>query len=182
MCVEQRGGARASAATRSQIVETASRSCGAWLAGMLRMNPARRTLLLSLSAAALSALIVLLIPRRVSEPPHPLPVADYLPPASRESLHRHMNRHGADLLELSWAVVLLDDDVTAARAERLAAEPALAPLEGVPQRFYPLQNELQSAAVQLGQAARAHDGGGIARAYGRLAATCAACHRVYLRR
>jgi hypothetical protein len=92
-----------------------------------------------------------------------------------------MNRHGADLIGLSWEVLLLEDEAVAARAERIASRPMLAAgLPGMPQRFYPLQNEMLAAAVRLGQAARSRDHELTAQAYGRLAASCVACHRVYL--
>lgn len=147
------------------------------------MGHARTTFLIPILTAALAAAVVLLIPRRASDPPRKLAQPDYLDQTARAEIHRHMNRHGTDMIELSWDVVLLDDDATAACAERVAREPALAPgVNGLSRRFYALDDEMLAAAVNLGQAARSHDGAAISQAYGRLATTCVACHRLYLRR
>lgn len=118
-----------------------------------------------------------------------LPAPEHLPSAARSVLKKRMERHGRDMGELMWAVLLLDYDTTQKLAQEVATEPLLArPLRGdaselnslLPERFFTLQDELKTHAAALARVAPRHEPEAMAEAYGRLARTCVACHQVYL--
>jgi hypothetical protein len=150
------------------------------------MSSTRVTAFSTALAAIIAAALAIVIERHTAEPK--LPEPGYLPGDALDALHRHMNHHGADMTELAWDVILLDYDATRARADRVAAEPALANgltdgarlRQVLPNRFYQLQDDMLAAAVGLSQAALSRDSHAMATAYGRLATGCVDCHRVYL--
>ena len=118
-----------------------------------------------------------------------LPPPEHLPSAARSVLKQRMERHGRDMGDLMWAVLLLDYDTTQKLARQVSTEPLLArPLSGdaselnalLPERFFTLQDELKTHAAALARVAPRHDPEAMAEAYGRLARTCVACHQVYL--
>ncbi|HEX2573149.1 MAG TPA: cytochrome c [Polyangia bacterium] len=126
---------------------------------------------------------------RPTEAQRHLPTPEHLPSAARSILKKRMERHGRDMGELMWAVLLLDYDTTQKLAQQVATEPLLArPLAGdaselnslLPERFFTLQDELKSNAATLARVAPQRDPEAMADAYGRLAHTCVACHQTYL--
>jgi cytochrome c556 len=126
---------------------------------------------------------------RPTEAQRHLPTPDHLPSAARSVLKKRMERHGRDMGDLMWAVLLLDYNTTQKLAQQVATEPLLArPLSGdaselnalLPERFFTLQDELKTNAAALARVAPRHDPEAMAEAYGRLARTCVACHQVYL--
>lgn len=128
--------------------------------------------------------------RRAEPPPPPrraLVRREPLPELARELLKKRMGRHGKDLERLTAAAVALDYDDAAASADAIAHEPRISRPEAMldtanslfPERFFELQDVLLVEAAALGAAARARDAEETSAAYGRLSATCVACHAVY---
>ncbi len=118
-----------------------------------------------------------------------LPTPSYLPELAREFLRRRMQRHGRDMQELLFAVVLLQREVARDTATRIAEEPRLARPEiadedilnkALPPRFFVLQDELRDRAKAVAEAARKGDDKQLGAAWSRLAETCVSCHSVYL--
>lgn len=113
----------------------------------------------------------------------------YLSPIARQLLKQRMQRHGRDTLALVQAVLFLDHPTTGRLAAELAAEPRLTrPIAGgdddvnaaLPERFFVLQDELRSRALDLVEAARAPDHVQLAARLGALTQTCVSCHSTYL--
>lgn len=113
----------------------------------------------------------------------------YLSALARQLLKRRMQRHGAEMLALLQAVVLLDHETTRRLAAELAAEPRLTrPIAGgaddlnasLPERFFVLQDELRSRALDLAGATRQAGAPELARRLGEVTQTCVACHTTYL--
>jgi cytochrome c556 len=108
---------------------------------------------------------------------------------ARSVLKKQMGRHGKDLESLLAAVVALDHDLTAAVADRIAGEPRIARPGSelgtanalFPERFFQLQDALHDEASRLAASARARDDEALGGSFGRVAATCVACHSVYVR-
>lgn len=109
--------------------------------------------------------------RRLAEP-------DHLTEAQRAALKDGMGRHGDDMTDLMFAVVLLDHGTAARTADALAASPAVD--TGLSKQFATLQAEMKARAAQVAAAATAKDDARLSESYGRLAESCVACHRVYL--
>ncbi len=120
-----------------------------------------------------------------------LATPSYLPELAREFLRRRMQRHGRDMQELLFAVVLLQREVARDTATRIAEEPRLARPEvsdgddnvlnkALPPRFFVLQDELRDRAKKLADAARRSDDKALSSAWSKLSETCISCHSVYL--
>lgn len=118
-----------------------------------------------------------------------LPEPDYLLPLARRVLNERMKRHGHDMPQLMLSVVLLQRDVAAEAAKRIANEPlVMRPPPGddsllnsaLPPRFFVLQDELRQRAKALSDAADQKDDKALAVAFGQLTETCVACHSAYL--
>ncbi|MBX7117234.1 MAG: hypothetical protein K1X64_23150 [Myxococcaceae bacterium] len=102
-----------------------------------------------------------------------LPEPDYLLPLARKVLHERMERHGRDMPQLLLSVVLLQRDVAASTAARIANEPRVSrppPADdfalnrALPERFFVLQEDLRQRAKAVAE----------------LTQTCVACHSAYL--
>lgn len=113
----------------------------------------------------------------------------YLSPLARQLLKTRMQRHGADTLALLQSVLLLDHPTVQRLATELAAEPRLTrPIAGgeddlnaaLPERFFVLQDELRSRALDLAEAARRPDNAQLSDRLGELTKTCVSCHATYL--
>jgi hypothetical protein len=108
----------------------------------------------------------------------PLREPDRLTETQRTALEDAMGRHGDDMTDLMFAVVLLDHATAAQLANALAESRALD--ASLSARFVALQADMKSRAAQVSAAAAAKDDARLSQAYGRLAESCVACHRVYL--
>lgn len=137
------------------------------------------------------ATTLLLIPsRRLGRDQH-LATPDHIPDAVRSALHQRMERHGNDMVDLSWSVVLLKYDLVERLAARIASEPPVARSLGdvetpinaaLPTRFFELQDQLLAQTKQLAAAAQANEPDRLATAYAGVAGTCVTCHALYLAR
>ena len=125
----------------------------------------------------------------VSAPKKNLGAPSYLSALARQLLTQRMVRHGRDMLALVQSVLLLDRETTQRLAAEIAAEPRLTrPIAGgaddvnaaLPERFFVLQDELKSRAVELAEAARAADDTRLAARLGEVTQTCVSCHSTYL--
>ena len=126
----------------------------------------------------------------ISPPRTPPALApDYLSEASRARLRQRMARHGEDMSELLRAAVLLQRQVAAAAAKRIATAPKLSrPVVGgeedvsaaLPERFFVLQDALRNQAARVGEAALAADDAKLATAFAALTETCITCHAAYV--
>jgi hypothetical protein len=118
------------------------------------------------------------------------PAPDALPGEIRALLGPRMQRHGDDMEELLWAVLLLSRDAAADIAEDMASEPRVAPPTAdmdlansrVPPRFLALQQQLFVQTRALRDAAARSDDPAMAEAFGALSSTCVQCHTAYLGR
>lgn len=113
----------------------------------------------------------------------------YLSPLARQLLKQRMKRHGQDMLSLVQAVLFLDHQSTQRLASEVAKEPRLTrPIAGgaddvnaaLPERFFVLQDELRSRALDLQQAAQGPDNAQLAVRLGEMTQTCVNCHSTYL--
>lgn len=128
-------------------------------------------------------------PRTPGDSAARLPEPDYLLPLARKVLRERMERHGRDMPQLLWSVVLLQRDVAAETADRIAKEPRVSrPPPGddstlnraLPERFFVLQEHLRQRAQALSEAAKGKDDSALASAFSQLTETCVACHSAYL--
>jgi hypothetical protein len=112
-------------------------------------------------------------------PPEPLA------PAARALLKERMAAHARDMGELVSAIMLLEYDGIAARADKIAADVNLSrPTTNdatelnasIPEKFFVRQDDLKAAAHNLAEAARSRNPYQVADAYGRVSATCVRCH------
>ncbi len=137
------------------------------------------------------AATLLLIPsRRLGRDQH-LATPEHIPAAVRAALHQRMERHGNDMVDLSWSVVLLKYDLVERLAGQIAGESPIARSLGdvetpvnaaLPARFFELQDHLLAQAKQLADAAHTAEPDRLAIAYAALARTCVSCHALYLTR
>lgn len=113
----------------------------------------------------------------------------YLSPIVRQLLKQRMARHGVDMLALVQSVLFLDHQTTQRLAGEIAAEPRLTrPIAdgladvnaALPERFFVLQDELKSRAIDLADASRSSDHAQLAARLGELTQTCVSCHAAYL--
>lgn len=113
----------------------------------------------------------------------------YLSPLARQLLKTRMQRHGADTLALLQSVLLLDHPTVQRLATEVATEPRLTrPIAGgeddlnaaLPERFFVLQDELRSRALDLAEAAKKPDNAQLSDRLGELTKTCVSCHATYL--
>jgi hypothetical protein len=141
-----------------------------------------------LSAIGLGA-ILLFVPSRTLRPDLHLASPTQISEVVRTALHKRMERHGNDMVDLSWSVVLLKYDLVARLARHIADEAPLGrPLNEVdthinaalPPRFFELQDQLMAATKMLESAATAGDPDRLARTYSSVAQTCVTCHALYL--
>ena len=149
----------------------------------------RHLWLLPVLAAIGVGAVLLFVPSRSLRPDLHLATPTNIPDVVRTALHKRMERHGNDMVDLSWSVVLLKYDLVARLARHIADEAPLGrPLNDVdtpvnaalPTRFFEIQDQLIAATKQLESAATARDPDRLARTYSSVAQTCVACHALYL--
>ncbi len=118
-----------------------------------------------------------------------LEAPSYLSPLARQLLKTRMHRHGADTLALMQSVLVLDHATAERLATELATEPRLTrPIAGgeddlnaaLPERFFVLQDELRSRALDLAEAAKRPDNAQLSDRLGELTKTCVSCHATSL--
>jgi cytochrome c556 len=118
-----------------------------------------------------------------------LEAPSYLSPLARQLLKQRMKRHGTDMLTMVRSVLFLDHETTQRLASELAAEPRLTRAiaggsddlnAALPERFFVLQDELRSRALELSAAAREGDDAKLAARLGEVTQTCVSCHSTYL--
>lgn len=127
--------------------------------------------------------------KKAAAPKTGLGTPSYLSQIARQLLTQRMLRHGRDTLNLVQSVLFLDRETTQRLAAEIAAEPRLTrPIAGgaddvnaaLPERFFVLQDELKSRALDLAEAARSPDNEKLAKRLGELTQTCVSCHSAYL--
>ncbi len=130
-----------------------------------------------------------LVARAQQKPPAPDPALmppEKIPTESEARLTDRMKRHGADLLELTHAVTVLDRRAIASTADRIRLDTALTlRVDGGvvnDARFQQLDQQLRERVTELATAARKYDDAALAPAFGRAMETCVRCHVSYLRR
>jgi cytochrome c556 len=134
-------------------------------------------------------------PAAKTEPPRKpilkqgLEAPTYLSPLARQLLKQRMKRHGTDMLAMLRAVLFLDHESTQRLAAELAAEPRLTRAiaggaddlnAALPERFFVLQDELRSRALDLAAAAKEANDARLAARLGDVTQTCVSCHSTYL--
>ena len=77
----------------------------------------RHIWLLPVVAAVGFGAALLLMPTRTLRPDRHLASPEYIPEIIRTALHKRMERHGNDMVDLSWSVVLLKYDLVARLAQ-----------------------------------------------------------------
>jgi len=111
--------------------------------------------------------------------------AERIPSDSEARLTDRMKRHGADLLELTHAVTVLDRKAIATTADRIRLDTALTLKAdaGVARatKFQQLDQQLRERVTELATAARRYDDSALAPAFGRTMETCVRCHVAYLK-
>ena len=126
---------------------------------------------------------------RPASPPLALRDPGWLPIEARDAMAVRMQRHGADMVFLMAAILMLDHEEAERLAMKLASEPRMGrPAAGevgtlsalLPEHFFDLQDQLLVRSSAVASAARRSDDGALAKAYGALAETCVACHSAYL--
>lgn len=99
-----------------------------------------------------------------------------------------MSAHAEDMSDLVTAIVLLEYQTVAERADKIANDVTLSrPLANdatelnalMPERFFVRQDDLKTAARALAQSARTVNPFRVADAYGKLAETCVRSHADY---
>lgn len=120
-------------------------------------------------------------------PPDPaLMPPEKIPSDTEARLTDRMNRHGADLLELTHAVTVLDRKAIAETADRIRLDTALTlKVDGGvvhDARFQQLDQQLRERVTELATAARKYDDAALAPAFGRTMETCVRCHVSYLKK
>ncbi len=122
-------------------------------------------------------------------PKQGLEAPSYLSPLARQVLKQRMKRHGNDMLTMVRSVLFLDHETTQRIAAELAAEPRLTRAiaggsddvnAALPERFFVLQDELRSRALDLSAAAKEGDDAKLAARLGEVTQTCVSCHSTYL--
>jgi hypothetical protein len=150
-----------------------------------------------LAALALSALAAACASQSANQPPQQAQLAEAiaapdrttppepLSPVARALLKDRMAAHARDMGELVSAIMLLEYDGIAARADKIAGDASLSrPTTkdatqlnaSIPEKFFVRQDDLKAAARSLGDAARIRDPYKVADAYGRVSQTCVRCH------
>ncbi|HZJ52813.1 MAG TPA: cytochrome c [Myxococcaceae bacterium] len=120
-------------------------------------------------------------------PPEPVVMpAERIPSESEAKLTDRMKRHGADLIELTHAVTVLDRKAIAQTADRIRLDTAMTlKVDGGvvhDARFQQLDQQLRERVTELANAARTYDDATLAPAFGRTMETCVRCHVSYLKR
>ena len=120
----------------------------------------------------------------VTTPDPALMPAEKIPSDAEARLTDRMKRHGADLLELTHAVTVLDRKAIATTADRIRLDTALTvKVDGgvvKDARFQQLDQQLRERVTELATAARKYDDTALAPAFGRTMETCVRCHVSYL--
>jgi len=117
--------------------------------------------------------------------PEPMP-PDVVPSDGRAVVQRRMNRHGADLMELTLAVTLLQRKTIDEAAKRIGSDtglPVMPPssAETASQRnFRYLESVLRQRTAALAKASQDGDNQALATAFGNMMQICIACHSLYL--
>ena len=132
---------------------------------------------------------VLVVARAQQRPRPPDPALmppEKIPSDTEARLTDRMNRHGADLLELTHAVTVLDRKAIAETADRIRLDTALTlKVDGGvahDARFQQLDQQLRERVTELATAARKYDDAALAPAFGRTMETCVRCHVSYLKK
>jgi cytochrome c556 len=119
---------------------------------------------------------------KTGHPPEPLS------PVVQALLKQRMVSHSSDMNDLVSAIMLLDYQRIADRAEKIASDANLSrPISGdatelnasLPEKFFVYQDRVKFEARGLMEAAGAADPYQVASKYGRLAETCVGCHADY---
>jgi hypothetical protein len=112
--------------------------------------------------------------------------AERIPSENEAKLTDRMKRHGADLIELTHAVTVLDRKAIGQTADRIRLDTALTlHVDGGvvhDARFQQLDQQLRERVTELASAARSYDDSALAPAFGRTMETCVRCHVSYLKR
>jgi predicted S18 family serine protease len=112
--------------------------------------------------------------------------AERIPSEAEAKLTDRMKRHGADLLELTHAVTVIDRKAIAETADRIRLDTALTiKIDGGVEkdaRFQQLDQQLRERVTQLATAARKYDDAALAPAFGSAMETCVRCHVLYLKK
>lgn len=112
--------------------------------------------------------------------------AERIPSEAEAKLTDRMKRHGADLIELTHAVTVLDRKAIADTADRIRLDTALTlKIDGGVERdarFQQLDQQLRERITQLATAARKYDDAALAPAFGQAMETCVRCHVLYLKK
>lgn len=107
-----------------------------------------------------------------------------LGPDVRARLRVRMERHGVAMSDLVWSVILLDHERTGLIAAEIGLWETVAGegTEGVPLRFFALEQALRAETDTLGRLARAADAQDpeVGRSFARLSTICVDCHSTYL--
>ena len=121
----------------------------------------------------------------IAAPDRPDPPPEPLSPVARAFLKERMAAHARDMGELVSAIMLLEYDGIAARADKIAGDASLSrPTTNdatqlnasIPEKFFVRQDDLRAAARTLAEAARSRNPYKVADAYGRVSETCVRCH------
>lgn len=120
-------------------------------------------------------------------PPEPvLMPPERIPSESEAKLTDRMKRHGADLIELTHAVTVLDRKAIAQTADRIRLDTAFTlRVDGgvvLDPKFQQLDQQLRERVTELATAARSYDDAALAPAFGHAMETCVRCHVSYLKR
>ena len=116
-------------------------------------------------------------PRHLGEPAN-------LSPAARRVIRERMERHGQDMEDLVWSVLLLDYANAARAASAMAA--GARPLDrNAPELehlvyLFEMQDELRARALTLAEAASKRDPTAMEAAFKQVSETCVKCHVMYL--
>jgi hypothetical protein len=112
-----------------------------------------------------------------------------LPEHALDVLQKMMMAHGEEMDMLFWSVLLFDYESAqkiatgmAERRQRAAAEPGATETldDFLPEEFFRLQDNFESAALALADAAKNKNDKAMAQTYGELVTTCVTCHAVYM--
>src|SRR5262245_57216364 len=147
----------------------------------------RRWVLAGVSVLTAGGLVAARAQQPRSSVPDPvLMPAERIPSEAEAKLTDRMKRHGADLLELTQAVTVIDRKAIAETADRIRLDTALTlHVDGGvvnDPRFQQLDQQLRERVTELATAARASDDAALAPAFGRTMETCVRCHASYLKK
>ncbi len=145
-----------------------------------------RWVLAGIGVLGAGALVVAHAQQQPRLPDPALMPPERIPSETEARLTDRMKRHGADLLELTHAVTVVDRKAIAETADRIRLDTALTlKVDGGvahDARFQQLDQQLRERVTELATAARKYDDGALAPAFGRTMETCVRCHVSYLKK